>query len=72
MGNLSDMFTYGVGIDTLYNVINKEDASFGFFLGLKSRVTLGGNTTGAFWKLKALISTLPIALIRRFSSSFLI
>lgn len=42
MGNLSDMFTYGVGIDTLYNVINKEDASFGFFFWGSNRGQLLG------------------------------
>lgn len=34
MGNLFDMFIYGVGIDILYNVINKEDVILGFFFGV--------------------------------------
>ncbi len=53
MGNLSDMFTYGVGIDTLYNVINKEDASFGFFFGAQIAGNSWGNTTGAFLETKS-------------------
>lgn len=28
------MFSYGVGIDTLWNIINKENASFGIFAGV--------------------------------------
>lgn len=30
----TDMFSYGVGIDTLWNIINKENASFGIFAGV--------------------------------------
>lgn len=30
----TDMFSYGVGIDTLWNVINKENASVGIFAGV--------------------------------------
>ncbi|BCZ17669.1 Outer membrane protein [Helicobacter sp. NHP19-003] len=44
--NLTDMFTYGVGIDTLYDVINKQDVTFGFFLGAAIAGNSWGNTTG--------------------------
>ncbi|WP_104747974.1 outer membrane protein [Helicobacter cetorum] len=46
--NISDMFTYGIGIDTLYNVINRENASFGFFFGAQIAGNSWGNTTGTF------------------------
>ncbi|WP_260321701.1 MULTISPECIES: outer membrane protein [unclassified Helicobacter] len=44
--NISDMFTYGGGIDTLYDVINKKDVTFGFFLGAAIAGNSWGNTTG--------------------------
>ncbi|WP_163534244.1 outer membrane protein [Helicobacter suis] len=44
--NLTDMFTYGGGIDTLYDVINKDDVTFGFFLGAAIAGNSWGNTTG--------------------------
>ncbi|GMB90759.1 Outer membrane protein [Helicobacter ailurogastricus] len=44
--NLTDMFTYGGGIDTLYDVINKQDVTFGFFLGAAIAGNSWGNTTG--------------------------
>ncbi|AFI06052.1 outer membrane protein [Helicobacter cetorum] len=53
MGNVSDMFTYGGGIDTLYNVISKEDVSFGFFLGAQIAGNSWGNTTGGFLETKS-------------------
>lgn len=43
--NISDMFTYGVGIDTLYNVINKQDVTFGFFFGAAIAGNSWANTT---------------------------
>ncbi|TSA86278.1 outer membrane protein [Helicobacter mehlei] len=48
VANLSDMFTYGVGIDTLYNVINKQDVTFGFFFGAAIAGNSWGNTTKHF------------------------
>ncbi|WP_104713163.1 outer membrane protein [Helicobacter cetorum] len=50
--NISDMFTYGVGIDTLYNVINRENASFGFFFGAQIAGNSWGNTLGSLVEAK--------------------
>ncbi|WP_104695368.1 outer membrane protein [Helicobacter salomonis] len=52
VANLTDMFTYGGGIDTLYDVINRDTATFGFFFGVAIAGNSWGNTTGGFLKSK--------------------
>ncbi|WP_120945240.1 MULTISPECIES: outer membrane protein [Helicobacter] len=52
VANLTDMFTYGGGIDTLYDIINKDSATFGLFFGVAIAGNSWGNTTRAFLKTK--------------------